>query len=348
VPTFAPRTQPPAPRAASQARSRHPPLAGRLWSHLAFAPVVQRQPDPKVDYFPHKTRAKKVNDALTASPVNKADLFTALEEMQRDPYKAEKLEEAYKSLTKKELNAELGATLSGDDLARARFLLYAPPTPREGGSLTVDKPGTEEHRGKAAGGEVTFNKDVEYSHVDKSKVPEAFSIGYAGKEKEARFIQFLWSEILVTKPGGPADDPLPGLVPTVSGNVDLTTDRKAPKRIVDSGLGKTPFYDRGGADVRTSTGVTIYDRPSHSVAVVDGQFDKEKATRVVERDHFDDYLIVGYKTVYRVSLVVEWVFSSKQKFTRETRFESAGAVTALPADARAVLVKKYPKFEYIQ
>jgi len=101
------------------------------------------------------------------------------------------------------------------------------------------------------------------------------------------------------------------------------------------------------ADVRTAGSTTIYDRPSASQRVINTLFDKG-ATQVVERDHFDDYLIVGYKTVYRVSLIVEWTFTSKTASTRTTTPDTSGAVTSLPADVKAVLVKRYPKTEYIQ
>ena len=64
---------------------------------------------------------------------------------------------------------------------------------------------------------------------------------------------------------------------------------------------------------------------------------------------FDDYLIVGYKTVYRVSHIVEWTFTARGKVPpRKPLYDSAAQVSALPPEVKAVLVKRFPKFAYIQ
>ena len=341
-------------RGVSPASSDRQLLAHEL-AHVAEQPaaggsVIRRQPDPNVDYFPHKTLAKKVNAILTADKVDTKALFQALESLDRKAEKVEKLEEAYKSMFNKELDAALAAVLTGDDLAHARFLLHSPPPKPERADVTVDKEGKEEHKAKVAGGEVSFHKDVEYTTTfGKTKSTEGFSVGYEGSEsKEARFIQFLWGEVIVTKQGK-APEAVPGTYITVSGSVELTTDPKTapPKRIVDSGSAPTPFYEDAGPDVRTAKGTAIFDRPATFAGAIDKQFD-DGATQVVERDHFDDYLIVGYKTVYRVSLIVEWTYTSRTKFTRVTKFDSGEAVKGLPSEVKAALVKQYPKFEYIQ
>ena len=326
--------------------ARAPVRPGRLWSRLAFAPVVQRQPDPNVDYFPDQTLAKKLDALLSASPVDVKAILAAIQPLGRDATKVEALEKAYKLLFKKELDAALADKLSGDDLSEVRYNLYAPLPQKEFEEVKETKPGTEAHKGTtASGGEVTLHTGVEYTRPDKSKFPEAFSLGYTGTDtKEARFVQFLWTEVIATLPGQ-APAAVSGAAISLSGTIELTTDPTKPKRIVDS-IGSSPFYEHAGADIRTATATRIFDQPAHSKDVVNGQFDRG-ATLVVERDHFDDYLVVGRKTVYRVSHIVEWTFTAKDKSVRKPIFDSAAAVTALPVETREVLVKRYPKFAYI-
>jgi hypothetical protein len=334
--------------AGQGAGAAHAPVRpGRLWSRLAFAPIIQRQPDPNVDYFPHRTRAKKIDALLNAAPLDAKPIIAELATLGRDPRLVEELEKAYKSIFNKELNTELGAKLKGDDLAEARFHLYAPPPQKEFAEVKVEKEGTEAHKGTtASGGEVTLKTGVEYSRVDKSKYPDAFSVGYEGKDsKEARFIQFLWGEVISTLPGKPAA-PVPGTARSLSGNIELTTSHADPKRIVDT-IGTSPFYESAGADIRTGTGTRIFDRPAHSFEVVNAEFGKG-ATLVVERDHFEDYLVVGFRTVYVVNHVVEWTFTAPDKSVRRPVPGTGSAVTGMPADVKAVLVKRFPKFDFIQ
>lgn len=338
-------------RAVSARRTSAPPqkkgaiqghAPGRHWPTLA----LQRQPDPKVDYFPHKTQAIRLNGLLNATPVDAPAIIKDLETLDRDPARVAKVEEAYKARFKTELDADLAAHLTGDDLAHARFLLYGPAPKGDFAEVTETKPGDEKHRGKAAGGEVTLNTGLEYTRPGGEKFSEAFAVGYEGSQsKEARFIQFLWTEVIATLPGK-APAAVADTARSLSGSIETTTNPAMPKRIVDT-IGTSPYYESAGADVRTATGTKIYDQPAHSFEVVNRQFEAG-ATQVVERDHFDDYLIVGYKAVYRVSHIVEWTFTSKAKPPRKPIFDSAGPVTGLPKEVKEVLVKRFPKLEYVQ
>ena len=325
-----------------------PARPGRHWSRLAFAPVVQRQPDPKVDYFPEKTRAANLERLLNASPVDVPAVIAEITPIARDKDKVGPVEEAFKAKTGKELDKTIQEKLSGDDRSRVLFLLYAPPAQREGADVTVDKAGKEEHKGQtASGGDVAFNTGVEYTRkAGGEKYPTAFSVSYQGADsKEARFIQFLWTEVLATFPGK-QPEAVNDTAISLSGSIELTTDPAKPKRIVDT-VGSNAFYDDPGPDIRTAGGTVIFDQPHHSFQVVNRQFDKG-ATLVVERDHFDDYLVIGYKTAYRVSHVVEWTFTGKETFVRKPIPQGGAAVTALPADVKAVLLKRFPKLAYIQ
>ena len=329
-----------APTPGKPAASRHTP--GRHSTTLA----LQRQPDPKVDYFPHKTQANRLNALLNATPVDANAIIKDLETLGRDPAKVEKVEEAYKASFKTELDADLAAHLTGDDLAHARFLLYGPVPKGDFAEVKETKPGDEKHRGKAAGGEVTLTTGLEYTRPGGEKFSEAFAVGYEGSQaKEARFIQFLWTEVIATMPGK-APAAVADSARSLSGSIETTTDAAKPKRIVDT-VGSSPFYESAGPDIRTATGTKIFDQPAHSFEVVNRQF-AAGATKVVERDHFDDYLIVGYKAVYRVSHIVEWTFTSPAKPPRKPIFDSAGAVPGLPKEVKEVLVKRFPKLEYVQ
>jgi len=333
-----------APQATSGRRLLAHELAHVAQQAVPGSPVgIQRKPADDA-----KALAKQVHAALTVTPIDKTALFKALGSPGRDATKVTALKTVYKTEYGTELEADLASALKGDDLAQARFLLNAPP-PDTGthAEVTVDKAGTEAHKVKAGGGEVSVRTDVDFT-AGGAKYPGGYSVGYSGTgSSDARFIQFLWSEIVATQP-----DKTDAFVDkkglgTSNGTMDLTIDPTKPKYKVDSGSSSSPFYEAGFTDVRTSTGTTIYDRPSEFADVIAKQFDA-KATQVVERDHFDVFLVTGYKTVYQVSLVVQWTYTSKTAVKRTTKFSSGSAVTALPKDVKAALVKEYPKFDYVQ
>ncbi len=298
-----------------------------------------------------KAPAKAINAALTAKTVDKPALFKALGTAGRDPTKAAALKTAYKTAYGKELEADLASKLTGDDLAKARFLLNAPPPEtRTYSDVTVDKAGTEIHKAKTAGGEISVKTGVDLSLTGGAKFPGGYSIGFGGAaagSSDARFIQFIWSEVISTQ----ADKSVVRIdkkgLTSAAGLMDLTTDPAKPKYKVDTGSKVSPFYEAGSSSARTATATTIYDRPSEFLDLIDKQFDA-KSTHVVERDHFDAFLIKGYNAVYRVSLQVEWVYSAKGTVVRTTTFNSGAAVTALPAELKAAIVKDFPTFEYLQ
>jgi hypothetical protein len=129
--------------------------------------------------------------------------------------------------------------------------------------------------------------------------------------------------------------------------MDLTTDPDSPNYEVDSSTKDSPFYEDGGRNIRTATGTTLYDRPMEFSAEIKAQFDAG-ATKVVERDHFDQYLVQDYKTVYHTSVVVEWTYTSKTSSTKKSKGGGTGKITAMPSEPRKQLIAEYPKFDYIQ
>jgi hypothetical protein len=296
-----------------------------------------------------KAVAKQAHAALTAATVDKPALFTALGTPGRDATKVAAAKAAYKTEYGNELEVALAAALKDDDLAHAMFLLNAPPPATTAhADVTVDKAGTEAHKAKADGGDVSVHTDVEYTKSDGTKRTDGFSIGYAGAgSADTRVMQFIWSEIVATQPDKTETHVDKKGIVTTNGTMDLTVDPAKPAYKVDSAKADNPYYESGGLSNRTAGGTTTFDRPSEFSDLIAKQFDAG-ATKVVERDHFDDYVIKGYKTVYHVSLVVEWIYTSKAASTRKTKFISGDAPAALPKAVKAALVKDYPKFDYVQ
>jgi hypothetical protein len=69
---------------------------------------------------------------------------------------------------------------------------------------------------------------------------------------------------------------------------------------------------------------------------------------VIERDHFDQFLVQDYKTIYHTSLYVEWDYTARATVNRTTKAEGGGKVDGMPAAFKKQLVKEYPKFDYVQ
>ncbi|MCA1577386.1 MAG: DUF4157 domain-containing protein [Acidobacteria bacterium] len=292
--------------------------------------------------------AQKLHDAMSDVGTDEKAILDLLKPLNRDAAKIKKVRDAYLAAFRTDLEADIRLELAGEALAQALFHLNAPAPEMPEAPATVVKPGTEQHKAKVGDGEVSVRTDVEYK-AGASTRKEGFSVGYTGgKAEDTRWLQFLWAEIVATQADGTAKHVAATALPVTSAKkMDLTTDPAAPKYIVDSSKTDDPFYETGGMNIRTAGSTTIYDRPSEFVDVIKRQFDAG-ATKVVEKDHFDDFLIREHKTIYRVSLVVTWEYTSKTAIARSTAFQSGAAASALPADLKKVLVKDYPKFDFIQ
>ncbi len=326
-----------------------PPQRSVLAHELAH--VAQRNPPDVLHLQPAydaKATAKKINAALTARTVDTNALLAALGVHARDATQAASLKSEYKTEFGKELEADLKAKLKADTLSRALFLLNGPvPETRRWSDVTIDQAGTEEHKAKAGGGTISVHKGVDFTVTsDSSKFTGAFSVAYSGTgSADTHMLQTIWAEIIATKRGKDKHVARTGLG-SAAGPMELTTNPKNPKMKLDA-RPASPFYEEGSSSARTATGLTIFDRPSEFTHVIMEEFD-DGATKVVERDHFDIFLIQEEKPVYYVSVVVEWVYTSKTASTRTTQVKSGKAVTALPAMVKKQLVKQHPKFEYIR
>jgi len=306
--------------------------------------IISRTPDDDA-----KATAKKIHDALSGTKVDEKAILDALTTLGRDQTKVALLKTTYKTEYSTELETNIKAKLAADVLSKALFLLNAPQAETSTyANATVEKVGKEEHKAKVGGGEVTVNTGVDLKTLDGGKYPGGYSVGFTGGSKvtESRFIQTIWSEIVNTQADKSEVYVNKTGLPCSNGTMDLTTDTTKPKYKVDSGSSTSPFYESSFVSIRTTTGTTIYDRPSEFSDIIAKQFDAG-ATKVVERDHFDVFLIQEEKAIYHVSLFVEWVYTSKTAVTRTTTFGSGSTITNLPAEVKKQVVKEYPKFEYI-
>lgn len=314
------------------------------------ADVVGTAPTTDAEF---KTVARKLHAAMDQVGTEEEEIYGQLMPFNRDDTKLNKLETIYQSelsggLTGGGLEADIKSEMSSDELAYALFLLNAPqPATTPGSGATITKAGTKVHDVKVPGGQITVETGLEIQQPSGSKFADTYSVAYeGGQSKESRWLQFIWSEILATQADGSVKTVDETGLPTSNGTMDLTTDPSSPKYKVDAATGASPFYEQGGVDIRTATATTLLDRPFEFKNAIQRQFDAG-ATEVVERDHFEDFLVRDYKSIYHLSLYVEWIYTSKTASTRKTHFKSGGKVTAMDSAMREQLIKEYPKFDYI-
>ena len=314
------------------------------------ADVVGTAPATDAEF---KTVARKLLAAMDQAGTEEEEIYGQLMPFNRDDTKLTKLKTIYQSelsggITGSGLEADIKSEMSSDELAYALFLLNAPQpetTPQSGATIT--KAGTKAHDVKVPGGEITVETGLEIQTPSGTTFADTYSVAYeGGQSKESRWLQFIWSEILATQADGSVKTVDETGLPTSNGTMDLTTDPSSPKYKVDAATSASPFYEKGGVDIRTATATTLLDRPFEFSNAIKRQFDAG-ATKVVERDHFEDFLVRDYKSIYHISLYVEWIYTSKTVSTRKTHFKSGGKVTAMDSAMREQLLKEYPKFEYI-
>ena len=276
-------------------------------------------------------------------------IYAALLPFNRDAAKLTTLKTTYKTEYGNELEADIKDEMSGDELNYALYLLNAPPAKSPAATAAVTAAGTEQHTGKVPGGDVSLKTGATMTIGGGAPIPDTFSVGYkGGLASDSGWIQFIWSEVVATQPGGSDKWIAASGLGTSNGVMDLTTDPDSPAYKVDSEKSaKGPFYEEGFVSVRTATGTTIYDRPEAFSDVIGKQFDAG-ATKVIERDHFDQFMVRDYTTIYHTSLYVEWIYTTKTTVARSTKPGAGGKVTEMPAEFRKQMIKEYPRFEYIQ
>ncbi len=326
-------------------------------SELRFAlellGIASKKPEERVAAGPPSTAAEyesvaaQLHAAMKGPGTNEEEIYAALMPFKRDAAKLTTLKSTYKTkhsggLYGKSLEDDIKQEMSSDELAYALYLLNAPPPATPSAPTTVVAAGTEQHTGKVPGGEVSVRTGVSYDSYT-----GGFSVGYkGGLAPESRWLQFFWEEALATQ-ADKSVKRIAGSYTYATGSAELTTDPSAPKYKVDSASSTSPFYEAGFTHVRGAAATTIYDRPGAITSYIHKAFDAG-ATKVVDRLYFETFLVRDYKTIYRVGVVVEWVYTSKTSVTRTTSSTGGGEVKALPAGMRKQLIKEFPKFDYIQ
>jgi|GEM_PF-1616783 len=314
--------------------------------------AVNAAPASDADY---KASAKRLHAAMKPAGTDEEGVYAVLIPLGRDPVKTAKLSTTYSTelsggLTGAGLEADLKDEMSAEELSYALYLLNAPAPRSPGASGVVTAPGTEDHAGKVPGGSVSVRTGVEYDPAEGgAKRTGAFSVGYEGAlAADTGWIQFIWSEMVRTAGDGSSSLVAQAGLPTSNGPMSLTTDLTKPERKIDTKQGSaSPFYESGFRNVRTPTGTVVLDRPQEFDDVILRQFDAG-ATKVVERDHFDQFLVQDNQTIYHTTVVVEWVYTSKTASTKSSKGGGPGKAVGMPSEFRNVMVAAFPKFEYIQ
>lgn len=302
----------------------------------------------------YKAIAKRLHAAMNPLGTEEEHIYGLLMPFNRDATKLTKLKTIYQTelsggITGTGLEADIKSEMSSDELAYALFLLNAPPpetVPHTEASVVT--PGTKAHDVKVPGGQITVETGVDIGRTSGAGTLTAgYTVDYqGGQSADSHWLQFIWSEVLATQADGSVKTVDEKGLGTSNGTMDLTTDPSTPKYKVDAASSTSPFYEAGFLDNRSATGTKIFDRPSEFASTIKRQFDTG-ATKVVERDHFDDFLIRDYKSIYHVSLFVEWEYTSKTASTKSTQFTSGRKVTAMDPAMREQLIKEFPKFDYI-
>lgn len=227
--------------------------------------------------------------------------------------------------------------------------------------VTVTTPGTAVHDGLVGGpgpgevgvpiGSVQVRTGETIELAPGSTVPNVIALEYSGSlTADSRWLQFVWFELTAATPGGTAR--VAGSVPTTSGTKPFTTTPATPSWSVDSGT-SNPFYEAGGAAIRTASATTMFDAPGGgSVAPLAAAVFASGvgATSATFTAHFDTYLIQRNRAAYRVQ------YSAATTLTPGARGASpvasaigyslgaSGPVAALPANLRTILHTGFPTF----
>ncbi|MEO8455407.1 MAG: DUF4157 domain-containing protein [Sphingomicrobium sp.] len=181
------------------------------------------------------------------------------------------------------------------------------------------------------------------------RIPNVIALAYSGSiSANTRWLQFVWFELIATTPKGPAS--VAGSIPTTSGTKPFTTDPSAPNWSIDTDSTTSPFYEAGGANLRTASSTTMFDAPGGgSVSpLADTVFNAGVgATAVRFTAHFETYLIQSNRAAYVVR------YQASTGLTRNAAGKTivgaigysvgtSGQVTSLPADRRTMLRTAFP------
>jgi hypothetical protein len=216
------------------------------------------------------------------------------------------------------------------------------------------KKGDKEVNEKVDGGTVVVRVDASMKIGDRT-YDEMFSISYQGKDADdAKWLQFIWREIVGIDEDGDAD-PLLESVTTTGGTYDLTdggtwdSDGKPAQKNynTDTASATNPFYEAGFVADRTADNTTIYDQPSPIKTKVSKLF-ADGSKKAVSRAHFHTFLIKGEDVKYKVDTDVEWKFNKADDNPKRDQSATGGSANALPATIAKRFHAQFPTYKNIK
>jgi hypothetical protein len=358
------------------------PIAGLLAPYLDnpvglanLRDEYQRHHEHKVDLVSdvigkHRLtrRVQAVKAALDAS--NGPRTCDALAELRNDPdFVREAVEEAdalwrllYGGGLERDVLGNLGA--QPEYLSRVKYYLIAPATELKGSDLAINARANSGAIG-VDGGTVTARAGVRITKGGRAtNMNAAFGFEYTGQQASVtRWIQFVWREVQITKPGKPMKRDKE-VMQTTGGEYRLTTDAEfaAGQCVFNVDVTpptKTPYYEDAGAVIRTPTSTAIYDQPSA------GHDDQSASRRLRGKPngitlkqiaHFDSFLTREEKTLFRFGLTVTdaWRRNGDGRYATTDRVIDKAhalvtnqAATAIPPEFHVALRARYPTFDFL-
>jgi hypothetical protein len=233
----------------------------------------------------------------------------------------------------------------------------AMPQLRSGLRLQRCSSSTVAHRGRVGKGPQAGSVEVRTGEIAPG-VSNIIALEYKGAQAGAsQWLQFLWIDQQVTKPGGTIQNS--GNVPVWIGRGSrtransrlkaLTSDLENPIWHIDAlSDSKEPYYPSTPSNVPDT--LLMQDRPDAEIVGELILRDHPDAQGAVETIHFETYLIQSNRAVYRVSWEAVTTFKrSGKSMTSSFAYRSIGGgeVSSLPEILRAVLIADFgKKFEH--
>jgi hypothetical protein len=187
------------------------------------------------------------------------------------------------------------------------------------------------------------------------RLPNQFSLEVEGPHAaQMHWLQFLWVELFATMPTRRLQ--LAGPFPSnTDRKLALTEKPGSPIWSLDSASSSSPYYEAGGAHIRTPTDLTVLDWPGANAAdlVVDWMKIRPAGTPHTLVMHLNTYLIQGTRAVYSVQWTSTTTYTmDKNKVVsavspRAYQVVGSGRVDALPANLRKLLAARYSAYAHV-
>ncbi len=358
-----------------------------------IAPMVTRHVENPVSFARLRARYKEqygsdvVSDIIARHPFSRggltdalkgaldrssgADAGAALAFVGDNRIFTRELKVLWRLLSGGDLEQEVRVKLASqpDQLARALYFLLgpgaaAPSTHRLRVGAEVANPAHA-----VDGGSVTASTGVQIlnRHGNVTNINNAFGFKFTGQQQQVartRWIQFIWREVQIQKPGQPLERDA-GRMITSGGEYDLTSTVQ-----INSGQwvfnvdvkeeSETPYYEDTGAAIRTSSATAMYDQPTA------GYIDREVTSRLggpsyppgttlTQVAHFDTFLTREAQTLFRYGLTVtdSWTKQTASRYSinctqnKVHNLVLQQAANAIPPEFHGALKQKFPRYEFL-